>query len=54
MSLGVPERLLHCDLVVMGLSPKISLFVKTKGRLRTFDPSPNPINVGASCTRKPF
>ena len=52
-------KLLPCDHEVMGSSPGNSLLQKCRERLRTIDPkwsdpSLDPAQAGATCTRLPF
>ena len=54
-SLGAVVKLLPCDHEVTGSSPGNSLLQKCRERLRTIDPkwsdpSPDPAQVGATCT----
>ena len=58
-SLGAVVKLLPCDHEVMGSSPGNSLLQKCRERLRTIDPkwsdpSLDPAQAGATCTRLPF
>ena len=58
-SLGAVVKLLPCDHEVMGSSPENSLLQKCRERLRTIDPkwsdpSLDPAQAGATCTRLPF
>ena len=58
-SLGAMVKLLPCDHEVMGSSPGNSLLQKCRERLRTIDPkwsdpSLDPAQAGATCTRLPF
>ncbi|XBH87655.1 hypothetical protein VPH35_075074 [Triticum aestivum] len=57
--LGAVVKLLPCDHEVMGSSPGNSLLQKCRERLRTIDPkwsdpSLDPAQAGATCTRLPF
>ena len=53
-SLGAAVKLLPYDHEVMGLSPGNSLLQKCRERLRTKDPSSNPVQAGAACTVLPY
>jgi hypothetical protein len=50
---GTAVKLLPCDHEVMGSSPGNSLLHKRRERLWS-DPSPDPVQMGATCIRTPL